>query len=233
MTKRYQVIVEGKSEETYLQSLNSFLQYEMPPDVDYGSKLLYIPHVSGGGRYSDVQRTYRQVCGGERKKPGGAFWAWVDVDLYVRRGSKDEIWNAAAYAARKFPWSFVFSFMNFEDFLALHFDDGLFDKWFDVFNAAGHFEKPLKGADYLPQFQPLWEVWFKGKEHSPDEDQYRKGDLPKDFISDESLRNMMRHCEDERVKGLMSRYTGMPPFVQFLKKNLQECYPEEFGVDRA
>ena len=45
--------------------------------------------------------------------------------------------------------------MNFEDFLALHFDDDLFDQWYDTISATGHFCKPLLGDVYAPVSERL------------------------------------------------------------------------------
>ena len=119
---------------------------------------------------------------------------------------------------------YFFSVMNFEDFLALHFDDDLFDQWYAVFKDAGHFDRPLNGVDYAPLFAPIWSAQVTRIGIS--DVMYSKGDLPVDFVSHETLRNLMRHVSDPRMHVQFRKYAGAQTFPEFLASCLKEQYPD-------
>ena len=229
MTRRsiYIVVNEGASERTYLQSLRSFFANHMPLDEYFCPRLDLIPKVTnsgiGGGAFQLVRKTFR-VC--RQADRHASIVIWVDADIYVRNATVSERRNAEAYAHKGNLPDFCFSVMNFEDFLALHFDDDIFDRWYDVFKAAGHFNTPLSGEAYAPVFAPIWTSQIARWGISQTE--YAKGDLPTDFISVETLCNMMRHASDSRMQALFRANTSSQTFAEFLTDCLREQYPETF-----
>ena len=73
---------------------------------------------------------------------------WCDFDLYHR----NDLRCAELYAAKTngIP-DFLFSFHNFEDFFALHFDGGELAEWLRFGGPAGlrHFTTPLHSEGYF------------------------------------------------------------------------------------
>ena len=230
MAKRsiYIVVSEGASERTYLQVLRSFLVNRMPLGDDFQPRLNFIPKVTnggeGGGSFQQVRKTYLACRKSDRRTP---IAVWVDVDIYVRNATATERRNAQAYAKKGSLPEFLFSVMNFEDFLALHFDEDLFEKWYAVFKGAGHFERPLNGVDYAPLFAPIWSAQVT--RFGVSDVMYTKGDLPVDFVSHETLYNLMRHVSDPRMHVLFRKYTGAQTFPEFLASCLKEQYPDVWG----
>lgn len=170
------IVCEGRSEYVYLQRLQSFLDAQAE---DWSVPLRFIPKLpvnsdgdeNGGGFYTNVTRCYRQQ---RRENRNSMIVVWVDDDIYVRQDSDAERSNHANYMGKPagIP-DFVFSFHNFEDFLALHLDDAAIQRWHTAFDPA-HVAHPLHSVDYLP----LFETVITG---------YRKDDLSPDFITRESL----------------------------------------------
>lgn len=223
----YIVVNEGASERTYLQSLRSFLANRMPLGDDFCPRLDLIPRVTnggaGGGAFPIVRKTFHACRQADRHMP---VVIWVDADIYVRNATAGERRNAEAYAKKRGLPDFCFSVMNFEDFLALHFDDDIFDQWYNAISATGHFGKPLLGDVYAPVFASIWALQISRLGISGVE--YAKGELPVDFISVATLGNMMRHASDSRMQALFRANTSSQTFAEFLTDCLQEQYPETF-----
>lgn len=224
----YIVVNEGASERTYLQSLRSFLANRMPLGDDFWPRLDLIPRVTnggaGGGAFPLVRKTFHACRQTDRHTP---IVIWVDADVYVRNATAEDRRNAEAYARKRDLPDFCFSVMNFEDFLALHFDDDLFDQWYDTISATGHFCKPLLGDVYAPVFAPIWALQISRL--GIPVAKYAKGDLPVDFISIETLGNMMCHASDSRMQELFKTNISSQTFAEFLSDCLRELYPETFG----
>lgn len=159
-TKRpYIIICEGNSEYTYIQKLNRFLS-----ENDYNFTLN--AKIVGTGHYKAVQKKYRD----ERKNnPKLPIEIWVDKDTYVRNdeGDKDNYKNKSS----KIP-DFLFSTMNFEDFLALHTDKKTLENWFQICSRKKHHITPMKETEYLPLVK---ENLFSN---------YNKGDIPFEITQD-------------------------------------------------
>lgn len=223
----YVVVSEGASERAYLQMLRSFLVNHMPLCDDLQPRLNFIPKITndgvGGGAFSLVRKTYLACRKADRRTP---IAIWVDMDIYVRNGNAAECRNARMYAQKGALPDFMFSVMNFEDFLALHFDDDLFEQWYNAMRMRRHFATPLRSADYAPIFAPIWTSQMNRKGLVGG--QYAKGDMPANFISDTMLRNMMRHARDQRMAILFRKYTMQQTFAEFLAACLQEQYPDVF-----
>ena len=155
----YIIICEGNSEYAYIQKLNRFLS-----ENNYDFTL--IAKIVGTGHYKEVQRKYRN----ERKNnPKLPIEIWVDKDTYVRNdeGDKDNYKKKPS----KIP-DFLFSMMNFEDFLALHTDKKTLENWFQICSRKKHHLSPMKETEYLPLV----------KEHLFSN--YSKGDIPFDITSE-------------------------------------------------
>ena len=120
----YVIVSEGSSERAYIQQLRSFLANKMPVADDFRPRLDLIPKVTnngaGGGQFALVQQTYRKCRKADKRTP---IMVWVDADIYVRNESVVEERNAKSYAGKKNLPDFLFSVMNFEDFLALQNKD--------------------------------------------------------------------------------------------------------------
>lgn len=217
-TGAYIVVCEGASECNYLLHLNRFLA-TLPPPRDAGLvPLRLIPRPKnvdpktgvnvgcGGGDYGKVSKCYRSEHATNRSYP---FGIWVDADLYVRN-DKD---CGTRYKGRPagIP-AFDFSVLNFEDFLALHADELLFEKWVHEMLSAGHFNRPLYWEEYEPHYLNVFTA-------------YLKNSLPVDFISVESLRNLFRHM-DMLPSVDRCGLTIDKTFAGFMKKILTEAYPQ-------
>lgn len=214
-SNRYIAVVEGSSEYQYLQRLNSFLTRDIMPSDDGAPRLVFSARPKnggvGGGNFTQVRKAYRNAKG---EKAKAEIILVVDLDIYIRGETVQEKQNAREYAAKKNMPDFHFSIMNFEDFLALHFDDDLFVRWYETFFTAGHFNKPLIAAEYIKHFAPIWESAYKSK--------YCKGELPSNFITPKALNNLRRHVKDERVVRLFNAASRSETFAQLLVRKLEE-----------
>lgn len=163
----YIIICEGNSEYAYIQKLNRFLS-------ENNHNFTLIAKIVGTGHYKEVQRKYRS----ERKNnPKLPIEIWVDKDTYVRNDEGDR--DNYAHKSSKIP-DFLFSTMNFEDFLVLHTDKQTLEKWFQICSRQHHHITPMKESGYLPLV----------KQHLfPN---YTKGDIPFD-ITTERLEQLFKN----------------------------------------
>ena len=206
------MVCEGRSERAYLQRLQSFLDNETEC---WPVPLQFIPRLpvggdgleQGGGYYANILKCFKS----ERKKNRKSrIEVWVDDDIYVREDGERERENRASYLAKlgSIP-DFHFSFHNFEDFLALHLDDAAIQRWHAAFDLA-HVSRPLHSQDYLP----LYEAVFPG---------YRKGDVPPDFITRDSLSRLKARLDRPLVP------TAVEPsfcsFAHFLIEQIDAAFP--------
>jgi hypothetical protein len=203
---RYIIICEGQSEHAYLQRLQSFLDSK---DENWTQPLQFTPicESTSNGYYDTVVATYRRQSRDNKKT---YIKIWVDADIYVRQDSTPERKNRAKYLKKPtgIP-DFLFSFHNFEDFLALHLDDTAIQSWHTAFDST-HAAKPLHSHDYLPLYKSV----FPG---------YHKGIIAPDFITRESLL---------RLKINLDRPLISPPpepsfrsFAQFLITAIDTEFP--------
>lgn len=220
----YVIVSEGSSERAYIQQLRSFLANKMPVADDFRPRLDLIPKVTnngaGGGQFALVQQTYRKCRKADKRTP---IMVWVDADIYVRNEGVVEERNAKNYAGKKNLPDFLFSVMNFEDFLALHFDDDIFEKWYEAFSPQ-HFKVPMHGSQHMPIFVKIWQEHANRNSCKP----YSKGDLPSGFISVHSLKNLMRHISDPRIVALFRANTPTDTFAEFLASKIRTSYAESF-----
>ncbi len=144
------VVCEGASENVYLQELNRFFREHRIP-------LTFIPQVVGNGACKAVISRYRTV---KRYMKADEIIIWVDWDIYTHSEANNYANKPAAIP------DFLFSFMNFEDFLVLHMDAQRVFEWQKVAEKYDHFQHPLSSAVYQPIFRT---VCFQ---------RYRKGKMP-------------------------------------------------------
>lgn len=207
------MVCEGRSEFAYLQRLQSFLDDQTQ---GWNVPLRFIPQVAvgadgseqGGGFYNNVVGCYKAQ---RRSNPRSLIEIWVDHDIYFRQNSAPERRNIARYMGKPegIP-AFVFSFHNFEDFLALHLDDAALQRWHAAFDPA-HVATPLHSVDYLP----LYEAILPG---------YRKGDLSPDFITRESLTRLKANLASPLVpEPAESRFRS---FARFLITQIDAAFPD-------
>lgn len=213
-----------------MQRLKSLLSGKLPLMEDgFTPRLDFYPKITndkiGGGSFCLVQRTYKRMYPQNKHLP---LKVWVDCDIYIRNEGANEIACAKGYAAKGKMPDFNFMVMNFEDFVAMHFDDAVFDAWKCEMENAGHFMRPLHGKDYAPRFEKIWQQYLLSigsRSNKP----YAKGSLPEDFVTIESLKNMIQHCNDEKLEMLFAKHVPAGAFPQFLAEGLRGAYPEVFG----
>ena len=155
----YIIICEGNSEYTYIQKLNRFL-------LENNFNFTLNAKIAGSGHYTKIKNKYLNEHKNNPKLP---IKIWVDKDTYVRNDEGDN--DKYERNLSKIP-DFLFSTMNFEDFLALHTDEKTLENWFQVCSRRHHHSRPLKEVEYLPLV----------KEHLFSN--YNKGDIPFEITSD-------------------------------------------------
>ena len=166
------IICEGPSERAYLQQLNRTLR-EKECHVTFNARL------SNGGDFNTVKTKFRQ----ERKNNKKAtIFVWVDFDLYLQNDKYEN-------RGKDIP-DFLFSKMNFEDMLILHFEKEDIGKWIQICKKYNHFNKPLPADDYLPLFKKFYSKEF-GVE-------YNKGDLPFD-LDEAKILNVFKNVHDKNI----------------------------------
>ena len=227
---KYRLICEGPSERTYVQRLKSLLSGKLPlMDDGFTPRLDFYPTVTnnkiGGGSFCLVKRTYRKVCPQNKQLP---LRIGVDCDIYIRNDGAHAKGCAEGYANKGRRPDFNFMVRNFEDFVAMHFADDVFEVWKNEMDNAGHFSIPLHSDDYAPIFEKIWQQNLSSV-CSHVKVAYTKGSLPDDFVTIESLKNMIRHCDDDKLKQLFKTYAPAGALPQFLSDRLKEAYPEIFG----
>lgn len=167
------VVCEGASERTYIQELNRFFREEEIP-------FNMVAFVCEGGDFTKVVRAYRKV---RRLNPNSELLIWVDYDRYARddRGDYDKYRNKDS----DIP-NFLFTTMNFEDFLSLHFETQKLAEWIEVCTKRNHFYAPMTASEYM---EPFMEIIGTS---------YHKGDMPFELTT-YRLENLRRNLADPSV----------------------------------
>lgn len=217
--RHWSIICEGKSEVSYLALLSRFIRDQLMgsdfgvPPVSFSGKPPI--HGAGGGAYKKVNKAFSDEGKSNRH---GNFKIWVDADLYLRE--KSEAPGTVAQRTLIAKGYFAFSALVFEDFLAMHFDDALYADWKQTFAACGHFKDPLVKDKHGPLFLPFWRRAVGNPAAHYDE-----GDLPDDWITETSLGNLFRHCEDSDLVTPVRTLTRQPTFGEFLRGELTAAFP--------
>lgn len=211
-TVRHIIVCEGESEWVYLQRLQAFLDEQEVPSGTFEAPLRFINSeraLAKTGSFGKIKSAYIKTRKANRRTP--SIQIWVDFDLYHRNDNR----CAEHYAgkAKGIP-DFLFSFHNFEDFLALHYKGQPLEYWLRCGSPTGrnHFYKPLHSRDYVLEIEKI----IPG---------YRKGQLPADFISWESLNNLKTNLTHE-PKSNPHKLKDVHSFAGFLIKQIERAYPE-------
>ncbi len=159
------VICEGNSERAYLQELNRYLN-------ESNISLHFQPYPSNGGQYKMVVSQYRRI---RKANPRSEIDIWVDLDRYKRNDARDM--DNYQNKPLGIP-DFLFSHMNFEDFLVMHLESSKVREWHNSCISRNHFSVPSHSSEYLPQFKVFLE------------DSYTKGSIP--FQIDETSLNYLK-----------------------------------------
>jgi hypothetical protein len=208
---RHLIVCEGESEWTYLQRLQSFLDDQEVPAGAFETPLRFIvpaQAVSRTGAFGKIVATFKKTQRANKNAPSIQIWA--DFDLYHRNDDK----CADMYAAKANIPDFLFSFHNFEDFYALHFDGEALSEWLKFGHTDGkcHFTTPLRAEGYLPEIKRI----FPG---------YKKNDLPADFVSWASLRNLKANLGHQPSRSNPHNLESIRSFAAFLIDQIERAYP--------
>jgi hypothetical protein len=145
-----------------------------------GIPLTFIPKPSDGGQYALVIRKYKEVRKANRSSD---IRIWVDYDRYQRNDDSD----MDNYKHKPTTIAdFLFSYMNFEDFLSMHCDRPELERWWTSCVSRNHFSIPSHSSEYMSAFKA-----FIGEN-------YEKGDIPI-RINCHTLENVRMHQKDQSI----------------------------------
>lgn len=210
-TTRHIIVCEGESEWAYLRRLQGILDdQELLPET-FQTPLRFISPewaIAKGGTFGKLTSLYNKT---RKSNARATIQIWADFDLYHRNDKH----CADHYAAKTSGvLDFLFSFHNFEDFFALHFDGLELAQWLQFVGSAGqrHFTTPLHADGYLPEIKRI----FPG---------YGKGGLPADFVSWASLRNLKANLGHQPSSSNPHGFQGIRSFAEFLIREIERAYP--------
>lgn len=146
------VICEGDSEKAYIQNINRILNYKK----SYGA--LFKPITVNTGYFYEVKKKFRSEY---KNNPKSSIIIWVDFDLY-KRNDKDCL---EIYKKKQGIPDFLFSCINFEDFLILHEKENTVSKWIKL--SGDHFKEPMHSDEYLSRFKLIKPNYKKGELAQP------------------------------------------------------------------
>ncbi|MEF2913614.1 MAG: hypothetical protein U0O25_04735 [Succinivibrio sp.] len=167
----YIVLCEGESEFNYITSLNRILCFRNNPYA-----ILFKAVLIGSGKFVTVKREYDKALKNNKKEKDNIL-IWIDYDIYQRNEND----NNTLYKNKLGIPDFLFSYMNFEDFLILHLSKNVVDEWYK--KCKDHFfYNPKSSKEYLPLF----------KKYFCD---YKKGELPIQ-LNKNTLENMFKNLNE-------------------------------------
>ena len=154
----YFIICEGKSENNYLNIINRYFR-----DNNI-CKQIIIKTLTGN---TDIKNLKNYVKEFSKSKPD-SIYVWLDKDISYNN-KKNIITNIEIINKnrKQAKIDIKYSYMNFEDFLSMHFEKECKDLQ-NILEKKQHFTKPLNSEEYLKIFMKI----FK---------EYKKGDLSKIF----------------------------------------------------
>ena len=213
-TTRHIVVCEGESEWAYLQRLQGFLDDQELPLGAFETPLQFIAPERGIVKSGSFGKLKSRFLKTQRYNKRSAIAIWSDFDLYHRNDNK----CAEQYAAKPagIP-DFHFSFHNFEDFFALHFDGEALEEWLRYGSPRGrrHFTYPLHARDYVREIERI----FPG---------YKKGGLPANFVSWSSLKNLKANL-GHQPRSNPHNLQGILSFAEFVIAEIERTYPGKLG----
>jgi hypothetical protein len=212
---RHLIVCEGESEWTYLKRLQAFLDDQELPAEAFETPLRFISPehaMAKNGSYRKLVSTFKKK---RTENRGLSIQVWADFDLFHRNDQK----CATHYAAKHdgIP-DFLFSFHNFEDFYALHFEGETLAKWLKFGSPSGkrHFTGPLHSEAYLREIAGIFA-------------NYKKNDLPADFITWNSLRNLKANLAHQPSHSNPHDLQGIGSFAEFLIHQIERAYPDKLN----
>ena len=151
--KIYYILVEGHTEENYIQRLNSFLR-ENEYDFIFESANLdgCFPKkselINGEKTYSRIKNKASELA--KKYKKGGKLIILLDDDIFKRKQLNKSILEKEIKTLNSKNKNFIFcySYENFEDFLIMHLDDDKFQEWHNVCIKNNHFTNPMTANIY-------------------------------------------------------------------------------------
>lgn len=164
------IFCEGESEYAYIQELNRFLR-----ENEYG--FAFVPKVIGTGVYSEVLAKYKEE---HKDNPRTLLRIMLDDDIYVRNDNDRERENSVKLSGSPIRELFLFNVHNFEDFMVMHCDDEVLNRWLTTCVAENHQKVPMHSVKYMPLIQ----CFFPG---------YEKGSCPLSPIRKDMLDNLFNH----------------------------------------
>lgn len=188
------MICEGKSERAYMQELNRFLREQRIP-------LTFKAFDAHGGNPSCIRAALRHVI--MQRRGRGRVFAMLDADIYWRDNEH--------LSSLPDNIIYLFNMWCFEDFLALHYDREMVEKWHESCVAEGHAEEPQHGPQVAARTR---NILCHG---------YKKGRLPRHFsVSWETLYNLISN------NGHHGRYLASD-FPELIKCLLNRHYNKAYG----
>lgn len=154
MIKRtYYILVEGHSEENYIQRLNGFLR-DNEYDFIFESKNLdgCFPKkyelLNGEKTYTRIKNKAKELA--KQYKKDSKLIVWLDDDLFKRKQLNKAILEKEICTLNSKNRKFIFCYNseNFEDFLIMHLDDDKFQKWHEICMEHNHFIEPMMASIY-------------------------------------------------------------------------------------
>lgn len=183
----YIVLCEGESEFNYITNLNRILCFRSNPYTKLFKAVLI-----GSGKFVTVKHEYDKALKNNKKEKDNIL-IWIDYDIY-KRNEND---NNTLYKNKLGIPDFLFSYMNFEDFLILHLSENVVDEWYK--KCKEHFlNNPKSSKEYLPLFKKYFS-------------DYKKGELPIQ-LDKNTLENMFKNLHS------CSNYKN--DFASFLYKKM-------------
>lgn len=168
------IVCEGNSENAYIQELNRFFDAN-DYDISFVSKPIR------NGHYKPATLKYKEV---KRNNTRSNIYIWVDKDTYQRNDENDG-YNYE-HKPQKIP-NFLFSYLNFEDFLVMHLDEEIVQIWQEICMNNNHFNYPMHAEKYL---KLLREYIFPN---------YKKGEIPFE-ITQNKFDNLLKNQQNPKIK---------------------------------
>lgn len=149
----YYIICEGNSENNYLNIINRYFR-----DNNIGKRII-IRTLAGN---TDIKNLKNYIKEFSKSKPD-AIYVWLDKDILLYNDKQSIITNIEAINKKrnKAKINIIYSYMNFEDFLSMHFDQKCKELQ-NKLEKKQHFTKPLNSEEYLKIFKEIFKEYKKG-----------------------------------------------------------------------
>lgn len=148
----YYIICEGKSESDYLNIVNRYFR-----DNNIGKQII-IKTLTGN---TDIKNLKNYIKEFSKSKPD-AIYVWLDKDILYNT-KQNIITNIETINKNRKQANIdiKYSYMNFEDFLSMHFEKECKDLQ-NILEKEQHFTNPLNSKAYLEIFKDYFKEYKKG-----------------------------------------------------------------------